>query len=127
MSTGKLEQIKEYRNLPENHREWLLFLAGKHRLSLQQLRFLLEYSLDMVCWDEGSLKRFYHPEAIEKQKGKQAAAKIFQQLKDGYHGLKNSMKPYPENGHVAAEEKGTAPLEERIVTRSPHGRYVRSC
>ncbi|MFO7751298.1 MAG: radical SAM protein [Desulfobacteraceae bacterium] len=125
MSINKLEQIKEFRNLPEDHRNWLFFLAGQHRLSLQQLRFLVEYSLDMVCWEEGSLKRFYHPEEIGKQKGKQAAAKIFQQLKDGYHELKNSIKTYPENGHFAAEEKKFP--ETRMVKTDPRGSIMGKC
>jgi len=125
MSTNKLEQIKEYRNLPEDHRKWLLHLSEKHRLSLQQLRFLVEYSLDMVCWEEGSLKRFYHPEEIKKQKGKQAAAKLFQQLKEGYLELKNSIKIYPENGRFTAEEKKFP--ETRMVKTDLRGSIMGKC
>ncbi len=125
MSLNKLEQIKGYQILPEDHRTWLLSVAEKHRLSFQQLRILVDYSLDMVCWDEGALKTFYHPEEVEKLKGKQAAAKIFQQLKQGYHQLKDRMKTCPEKGHFTPEEKKFP--ETRMVMTDLQGSIMGKC
>ncbi|MEA2061670.1 MAG: DNA photolyase [Thermodesulfobacteriota bacterium] len=125
MSLNKLEQIKGYQILPEDHRKWLLFVAEKHRLSFQQLRILVDYSLDMVCWEEGALKKFYHPEDVEKLKGKQAGAKIFQQLNQGYHQLKDRMKTCPEKGHFIPEEKKFP--ETRMVMTDLKGSIMGKC
>lgn len=94
MSLNKLDQIKNYHRLPRDRQQWLGQLACAHRFSAQQLRLLVEFTLDMVCWEAGGLERFYRPDAVGKQTGKQAAAKIFAQLKAGYDALKNNPKTY---------------------------------
>ena len=125
MSKNKLEQIQIYKNLPEEHQKWLLNLGENYRFSLQQLRLLVEYSHDMVCWEEGLLKRFYKPENIKNKTGKQAAAEIFGQLKQGYEELKNSLKTYPDNGHFTAQEIRFP--DSRIVKTELKGSIMGKC
>ncbi|MGM0419264.1 MAG: radical SAM protein, partial [Thermodesulfobacteriota bacterium] len=125
MSKDKLEQIEIYKNLPEEHQYWILNLAEDYRFSMQQLRLIVEYSHDMVCWEEGLLKRFYRPEDIKNEKGKQAAAKIFSQLKQGYDDLKNNLKTYPQNKSFYAQEKKFP--DNRIVKTELKGSIMGKC
>lgn len=105
MLKSKLEQIKIFNNLPEEQQQWLAELAGSYRLSQQQLKLLVDYSLDLFCWNKGSLEKFYNPLELEKLNGKQAAAKLFSQLKDGYESLKNNIKGYSNHSEFKAEER----------------------
>ena len=63
---NRLEQIAGFHRLPPDRQAWLHGLAAAHGLSFQQLRFLVEYSLDMICWDQGGLDRFYLPGVLGK-------------------------------------------------------------
>lgn len=105
MSNLKLQQIKLYNQLPKDQQDFLADLSEKHRLSLQQLRQLVEFCIDMTCWEEGNLKDFYNPEKYEQESGKQAASKIFNQLKQGYDELKNNLKSYSGNKNFKPEER----------------------
>jgi len=115
MSSRRLEQITGFSKLPLDRRMWLQGLSQAHGFSLQQLRFLVEYSLDLICWDMDGLDRFYRPEVAGKATGKQAAAKIFSRLTSGYEAVKNSLKPYPD-GHGAAPGETSFPAEQMVQT-----------
>ncbi|MCG8566785.1 MAG: DNA photolyase [Desulfobacterales bacterium] len=117
MSLRKLEQIKQFHSLPEDRRQWLAHVAESHGFSMQQLRLMVEYSLDLVCWDQGSLEPFYAPREVEHLTGKQAPARIFKQLQDGYEGVKNGLKAYPspDQGRFTAAE-GKFPREQMVET-----------
>ncbi len=115
MSLTKLEQIKQFHSLPKDHRKWLALVAASHSFSLQQLRLMVEYTQDLVCWDQGSLAPFYRPQAVEHLSGKQIPAGIFKQLQEGYLKLKNGIKSYPDQGRFSPAE-GKFPKEQMIET-----------
>lgn len=115
MSKTKLEQIKIFYNLPKDQQIWLERLASTHRFSNQQLKLLVDYSLDLFCWQIGSLEKFYNPDVIKKTSGKQASSKIFNQLKDGYDSIKNNIKSYPDNNKFTPLEN-KFPLDQIIQT-----------
>ncbi|PIE60976.1 MAG: DNA photolyase, partial [Desulfobacterales bacterium] len=94
---SKLQKINNYRLLPVDQQEWLAQIADTHGFSFQQLRLLVQYSMDLVCWSKDGLAQFYRPSAAGHLKGKPAAAKIFQQLKDGYDALRTGLKSYPDH------------------------------
>jgi spore photoproduct lyase len=122
---NRLEQIAGFHRLPPDRQAWLHGLAAAHGLSFQQLRFLVEYSLDMICWDQGGLDRFYRPGDLGKAAGRQAAAKVFGQLKSGYEALQNTKKQYPD-------QPGSGPVEksfprEQISETDLHGTIMGTC
>jgi len=96
----------------------LAAIARAHHFSFQQLRLIVDFSLDLSCWDAGSLASFYRPEAVENVRGKQGPAKIFQQLREGYEGLKNGIKSYRDpcdhGGFTSPERK--FPKEQMVET-----------
>jgi spore photoproduct lyase len=115
MSSNRLEQIKGFHKLPPDTRKWLLTIAGIHGFSFQQQRLLVEYSQDMYCWNMGGLDRFYRPDSLGNAAGKQAAAKLFHQLKSGYEALKNSPKQY-ENRQAFSTAEQPFPREQMVET-----------
>jgi len=125
MSLRRLEQITGFSKLPRDRRRWLQHLSETHGFSLQQLRFLVEYSLDLICWDMGGLDRFYRPGILGKTTGKQAAAKIFFQLTSGYEAVKNTPKPYPAGQGSAPGE--TRFPEEQMVQTDLKGAVMGKC
>lgn len=125
MSPIRFEQIPGFSRLPPDRREWLTDLSQVHGWSFQQLRLLVVYSLDMVCWEQGGLDRFYRPEALGQATGKQAAGKVFSQLKSGYEALKNSPKQYPVRPRFAPEEKKFP--EEQMAETELAGAVMGTC
>jgi spore photoproduct lyase len=122
---NRLEQITGFHQLPPDRQTWLQGLAAAHGLSFQQLRFLVAYSQDMICWDQGGLDRFYRPGDLGKAVGRQAAAKVFEQLKSGYEILKNTRKRYPEPHRPAPVEK---PFPgEQIMEQDLKGTILGTC
>ena len=126
MVSHKLSQIRLYHQLPAEQQQWLSSLSEKYPFSLQQLRLLTEYSVDLVCWQAGSLEMFFHPEAVGRSVGKEAAAKVFQQFRRGYESLKNREKKYPAVQRFAAGEQKfpearmvEVPLKGAIMGRCP--------
>lgn len=104
MTSDKLARIKSFHQLPDDRKKWLVSLAETYPLSFQQLNLLSEYSVDMICWDAGSLSQFYDPETALNRKGKPASTLIFEQLRQGYEGLKNGQRAYPEPGSVSTKD-----------------------
>ncbi len=106
MSLRKLEKINNFNRLPVDHQKWLARIADIHGFSFQQLRLLVEYSMDLVCWGKDGLEQFYRPSAAEHLTAKPAAAKVFHQLKDGYDALRTGLKSYPD--HTDTGEKASS-------------------
>ena len=125
MALKKFSHIKRFERLPEDQKQWLINLSRTFPLSFQQLNLLTEYSLDLICWDAGSLAQFYHPDAAGKAKGKQSAAKIFQAIQDGYFVLKNSKRKYPDKQRLAAEERKFP--DEQMVEVTLQGNIMGKC
>jgi spore photoproduct lyase len=125
MSLNRLEQIPGFSRLPPDRQNWLTVLSEAHGLTFQQLRFLVVYSLDMVCWDIEGLDRFYRPEALGKATGRQAAGKVFAQLKSGYESLRNVPRPCPDRHRFLAEEKKFP--ENQILEIDPAGPVMGKC
>ncbi|WP_152006036.1 SPL family radical SAM protein [Desulfoluna spongiiphila] len=125
MTPTKLSQTALFHKLPEAQQQWLLDMSETYALSFQQLKMLTEYSADLICWRAGSLEQFHRPEAVGKAKGKQAAAKVFQQFRDGYEALKNVQKQYAgADGFSAAERKFPA---EQMVEVQLRGNIMGRC
>ncbi len=104
MTSDKLSQIRLYHHLPAEQQQWLLALSEQYPLTFQQLRLLTEYSVDLACWQEGSLEQFYRPEALGNAMGKKASAVVFRQFRDGYERLKCGKKKYPVARRFASLE-----------------------
>lgn len=126
MNANKLDNIPLFEKLPEDRRRWIFSLSETWPFSFQQLQMLTGFAVDMICWDAGSPERFYSPGRIGEVKGKQAAGKVFQQIREGYDLLKNSLKAYPENdGSFEGERKfpegrtDSVPLKGNIMGRCP--------
>ncbi|MCG8473309.1 MAG: DNA photolyase [Desulfobacterales bacterium] len=104
MTTDKILQFALFHKLPEAQQKWLSSLSNAHPFSHQQLKMLIEFTADLICWKAGSLDQFYHPNAVGQTQGKQAATKIFNQIQQGYENLKNSQKQYTANQRFSADE-----------------------
>jgi len=125
MTTHKLLQIALYHKLPAAQQQWLLSMSETYAFSFQQLKMLTEYSADLICWNAKPLAQFHNPEAVGQARNKQATAKIFQQFRDGYEGLKNGQKRYAgENRFSATEQKFP---EEQMVEVDLQGNIMGRC
>lgn len=126
MTTHKLLQIALYHKLPAAQQQWLLSMSETYAFSFQQLKMLTEYSADLICWNAESLAQFHNPEVVVGQaKGKQATAKIFQQFRDGYEGLKNGQKRYAGEDRFSATEQKFP--EEQMVEVDLQGNIMGRC
>lgn len=105
MTSNKLSQNTLFHKLPADQQQWLLSMSETHAFSFQQLKMMVEYSADLICWKAGSLEQFYHPEAVGQARGKQATGKVFQQFREGYETLKNGQKRYSEESRFSAGEQ----------------------
>lgn len=115
MKQNKLASIPLFEKLEFEQQEWLISLAKTWPLSFQQLRMIVEYCADMVCWSAGSPEQFYNPAVVEQAKGKKAAALIFQQIKAGYDTVKNNEKTYTSNTPTTSGER-KFPAEQIVET-----------
>jgi len=101
-------------------------MSETYAFSFQQLKMLTEYSADLICWNAESLAQFHNPEVVVGQaKGKQATAKIFQQFRDGYEGLKNGQKRYAGEDRFSATEQKFP--EEQMVEVDLQGNIMGRC
>ncbi len=105
MALDKFSKINLFHKLPADRQQWLLSMSETHAFSFQQLKMLTEYCADMISWKAGIPEQFYQPEAVGQLMGRQAAAKIFQQFREGYETLKNSQKRYEGEGRFTASEQ----------------------
>ncbi len=125
MTTHKLLQIALYHKLPAAQQQWLLSMSETYAFSFQQLKMLTEYSADLICWNAESLAQFHNPEAVGQARNKQATAKIFQQFRDGYEGLKNGQKRYAGEDRFSATEQKFP--EEQMVEVDLQGNIMGRC
>ncbi|MFT5728887.1 MAG: spore photoproduct lyase [Desulforhopalus sp.] len=125
MKQNKLPSIPLFEKLENEQQKWLISLAETWPLSFQQLRMIVEYCADMVCWNVGSPEQFYNPAAAEQVHGKKAAAIIFQQIKVGYDTVKNSEKKYASNTPVTTGERKFP--AEQIVESPLNGNIMGIC
>ncbi len=126
MVSDKLSQIRLYHQLPAEQQQWLFSLSEKYSFSFQQLRLLAEYSIDLACWEAGSLERFFRPEIVGRSVGKEAATKVFRQFREGYELLKNQEKKYSVAHRFTADEQKfpesqmvEVPLQGSIMGQCP--------
>lgn len=125
MKQNKFSSIPLFEKLESEQQQWLISLAKTWPLSFQQLRMIVEYCADMICWNVGSPQQFYKPVAVAEAKGKKAAGIIFQQIKTGYEIVKNSEKKYTDNTTaITGERKFPA---EQIVETPLHGNIMGLC
>ncbi|PIE64497.1 MAG: DNA photolyase [Desulfobacterales bacterium] len=115
MDEEALIKLPLFNNLPECERQFLITLATRHHFTFQQMRMLVEFCLDMHCWQQESLNQFYLPQQFADTNGKQVAERIFQQLKKGYDSIKNRKKSY-----------ATAAVFNSSENRFPDNRMIRS-
>lgn len=125
MNAKKLDTIPLFAKLDLEQQGWIIMLAETWPLSFQQLRMITEYYADMVCWEEGSLERFYRPHELVQFKGKKGATAVFEQIKTGYDSVKNSQKSYKKMGAKLAGERKFPPGQ--IVETSLHGNIMGMC
>lgn len=121
--SSNLDKIALYAKLSQASQEFLVHLSNEHKFSFQQLRFLVEFEVDLCCWQVGSLEQFYDYENTEKSRDKKEVKKVFNQLEAGYLGLKNSQKEYGQ-GNAFIETKFP---KEQIVTKPLHGSIMGEC
>lgn len=125
METDKILQFALFHKLPESHQAWLLSLTQTYPFSHQQLKMLIEYSADLICWNEGTLAQFHHPESVGKARGKQAAVKVFHEIRTGYETLKNNQKRYAADGGFSAAEQKFP--ENQMVEVTLKGEIMGQC
>ncbi|CAG36854.1 SPL family radical SAM protein [Desulfotalea psychrophila] len=125
MTSNKLSQNKLFHKLPAEQQQWLISMEQTYAFSFQQLKMMAEYSADLISWQTGSLAQFHHPHAVGGAKGKQASAKVFHQLRDGYESLKNGQKSYSEEKRFAASEQKFP--EEQMVEVQLKGSIMGEC
>ncbi len=125
MTSNKLSQITLFHKLPADQQQWLLSMSETHAFSFQQLKMMVEYSADLICWKAGSLEQFYHPEAVGQARGKQATGKVFQQFREGYETLKNGQKRYSEESRFSAGEQKFP--EDQMVEVQLQGTIMGQC
>lgn len=125
MTKEKFSTIPLFEQLPERQKEFLGMLAQNYSLSFQQLKMLTEYSIDLHCWREEPLQRFYHPDEVEGLHGKKASALLFNQFRQGYESVKNGQKSYSDQGRfIVAERKFP---DEQMVEVELKGKIMGQC
>lgn len=70
MSADKLPQTPLFNSLDDENRRWLNQLAEEVPFSFQQLKMLVEFCLDMGCWNSGSPQQFVPPAHRWQKQGK---------------------------------------------------------
>ncbi len=121
-------RISLYDRLPQDEQQFLCWLAKQHPFTFQQLRMLVEYSADLVCWQSGSLRELYHPELLPDISGKKGTTLLFDRLRDGYLAKKNGMKTYA----VPFYDQGAEPSDfeaekQKIIQVQQQGSIIGRC
>ncbi len=125
MIPDNLSTLPLFENLPEKQKQFIGMLAQKHPFTFQQLKMLTEYSIDLVCWKEEPLDRFYFPDKVEGLQGKKATAQLFRQFREGYEGVKDGQKSYAEHGRLVTAERKFP--DEHMVEVELKGKIMGEC
>lgn len=95
---SKLEQFytsREYLRLRDGDKSFLQEISKKHGFSHQQIKQIIDISVDLGSWDEGSLQSIW-PKDPENLKGKQLNTYILGKIKEKWNRLKNEPTDYTD-------------------------------
>ncbi|MGL1930754.1 MAG: DNA photolyase [Desulfotalea sp.] len=120
---ANLGKITLYDKLPLANKTFLATISCDHKFSFQQLRFLVEFEVDLCCWQMGSLEQFYKKDT-QPSKDKQSVKKVFSLFEIGYRDIKNSQKSYKNKGVIFAE---TSSFKEEIIIKPLTGNIMGEC
>ncbi len=129
MREEMFSRIALYDRLPQNEQQFLCCLAKQHPFTFQQLRMLVEYSADLVCWQQGSLQELYHPESLPDISGKKRTTFLFEQLREGYLAKKEGMKTYARllDNQGTALSDSEAAKKQKIIQVEQQGSIMGRC
>ena len=85
--------------LDSEHQGFIRGLAGKYRLTFQELRQVSEAALDLRMWEENSLKAWWEREEAQVHShGRIAKKEMLHRLQARLGALRAAPKTYPEQG-----------------------------
>lgn len=102
---GKISQFttdKQWLRLPSENRDFIAIQADKNRLSYQDIKQLIDISLDLNAWDEKPLQSIWPMEIPEHLQGKEVKTYIMNQVKDSWLSLKTHETNY--NGFTPSSD-----------------------
>ncbi len=129
MREEMFSRISLYDRLPQDEQQFLRCLAKQHPFTFQQLRMLVEYSADLVCWQRGSLRELYQPALLPDISGKKGISLLFDRLRDGYLAKKEGMKTYArlsDNQGTEANDSEAAE-KQKIIQVKQQGSIMGRC
>ena len=80
--------------LPEEDRQFVKAKSGEFRLSLQNVRKLIEYAVDLRQWEEENISYYWDESGIEKLSGKDRSRLILKKLYGKIDQLRNNPISY---------------------------------
>ncbi len=92
--TSQLFSSPLFTVLPEEDKEFIKLKSGKFRLSLQNIRKLIETAVDLRQWEEESISFYWDESGIEKLSGKERSKLILKILYKKIDQLRNNPISY---------------------------------
>jgi spore photoproduct lyase len=121
-------------SMREDDRRFLLELSSRHRFSFQQMRMLIEQSIDLSLWDQEPLSMLWNEEAGAKLSGKPRTKAIIEATNQQIDTLRRNPTDYsnfvrkPKTSSKATHVETLR--DERLLGRCPcpvSGEKTRCC
>ena len=121
-------------SLREEDRRFLLELSGRHRFSFQQMRMLIEQSIDLSLWDQEPLSMLWNEEFGAKLSGKPRTKAIIEATNQQIDTLRRNPTDYSSFSKKPKTSRKATHVEtlgdERLLGRCPcpvSGEKTRCC
>ena len=93
---SQFENDKNWLRLEKRNRDFISRQAEILKLSFQDIKQLIDISLDLEAWDEGVLEKFWPYSAPDKFKNRELKIYILKQVKERWNSLKEEPTDYSD-------------------------------
>ncbi len=94
---SKISQFNSDKNwlrISEDNRDFIIYISEEYRLSYQDIKQLIDITLDLEAWDEKNLELYWPNVKESKLKGKELKTKLMNSVKDAWIKLKTEPTDY---------------------------------